>query len=160
MRILGIDYGDKKIGLSLSDPSGTLAFPYRLLRNNNPEDVISEIKNLVKEKDISEIIIGLPRNTNNSIGERGKITLDFVSKLQEKLAISVKTWDERFTTRQAKGFMNMANLTMKKRKEKEDMIAAQLILQNYLDYLKNLAKKSPPVTGVPIKLKHLLVLVI
>ena len=133
MRILGIDYGGKRIGLAISDPLGLTAqgLP-TLLRTNISEDV-SELQNLVKEKDIKEIVVGLPKNMNNTLGEKAEEVLKFIDYVKAHISVPIKTFDERLSTVMGNRFLKESNISEKKRKKKIDMVAAQLILQCYLD---------------------------
>ena len=138
MRILGFDLGTRTIGISLSDYTNTIATTYKTIIFNEREydSIIPEIKNIVHEFDVQKIVLGLPKNMNNSIGDRGLETLEFKKKLEDNLNIEVIMQDERLTTVQATNYMLEADISRKKRKKKVDSLAANIILQTYLDTMK------------------------
>lgn len=135
MRILGFDLGTRTLGISISDYTNTIATTYKTIRFNEKDydSIIPEIKNIVKEFDVTKIVLGLPKNMNNSIGDRGLETLEFKKKLEDNLNIEVVMQDERLTTVQATNYMLEADISRKKRKKKIDSLAANIILQTYLD---------------------------
>ena len=136
MRILGFDLGTRTLGISISDYINTIATTYKTIRFNEREydSIIPEIKNIVHEFNVQKIV--LPKNMNNSIGDRGLETLEFKKKLEENLNIEVIMQDERLTTVQATNYMLEADISRKKRKKKVDSLAANIILQTYLDTMK------------------------
>ena len=138
MRILGFDLGTRTLGISISDYINTIATTYKTIRFNEREydSIIPEIKNIVHEFNVQKIVLGLPKNMNNSIGDRGLETLEFKKKLEENLNIEVIMQDERLTTVQATNYMLEADISRKKRKKKVDSLAANIILQRYLDTMK------------------------
>ena len=138
MRILGFDLGTRTLGISISDYINTIATTYKTIRFNEREydSIIPEIKNIVHEFNVQKIVLGLPKNMNNSIGDRGLETLEFKKKLEENLNIEVIMQDERLTTVQATKYMLEADISRKKRKKKVDSLAANIILQTYLDTMK------------------------
>ena len=140
MRILGLDLGSKTLGISMSDLTATVASTFKTIRfeNENYTSLLKEVKLLVDEFKISEVILGLPKNMNNSIGPRGEITLAFQKQLLEYLDIPVIMQDERLSTVQATNYMIQADMSRKKRKEKVDSLAANIILQSYLDKKKGM----------------------
>jgi putative Holliday junction resolvase len=133
MRVLGLDVGQKRIGIAISDGLGLTA---QGLNTIEREDAKS-LENLIRENDVAEIVIGLPLNMNGSKGERAEDAILFGDALKVKFSLPVKMWDERLSTLYAEKEMLRGDLSRKKRKRLNDMLAAQLILQNYLD-----AKKS------------------
>lgn len=138
MRILGFDLGTRTLGISISDYTNTIATTYKTIRFNEREydSIIPEIKNIVHEFNVQKIVLGLPKNMNNSIGDRGLETLEFKKRLEENLNIEVIMQDERLTTVQATNYMLEADISRKKRKKKVDSLAANIILQTYLDTMK------------------------
>jgi len=132
-RILGIDYGEKRIGLAISDELGITAQSFRTIENRNNKQVVQELQKIIKEKNISEVVVGLPRSMRGTIEFKAKETIKFVDRLRGKIGIPVSTWDERLTTAAAEKSMKQANLSRKKRRKRVDKIAAQLILQGFLD---------------------------
>ncbi len=133
MRILGIDYGEKRIGLAISDPLGITAQGLPTIEYSNIQEALQKIMTIISEKEIGEIVIGLPKHMNNSLGESARAVLSFGERLKTHTGIPVKTLDERLTTARAHKAMLEGNLSRKQRNDRVDMIAAQLILQNYLD---------------------------
>lgn len=137
MRILAIDYGAKRMGLAVSDPLGITAqgIP-ALLRSTQIEDV-KRLLSLINEKGVEEVVIGLPKNMNNTLGEKATEVIEFIEILKKYISIPIYTFDERLTTVMGNKAMLEGNLSRKKRKDKIDTIAAQLILQGYIDSRKN-----------------------
>ena len=135
MRYLGIDLGSKTVGLAMSDPTRTIASTYKTIffKNEDYNSTIDEIKQIVEEYDIKKIIIGLPKNMNNTLGERALITTEYKNMLEEELDIPIIMFDERLTSVISNSILIEADMSRKKRKKKVDAIAAQLILQSYLD---------------------------
>lgn len=134
MRYLGLDLGTRTLGVSLSDLSNTIASAYKTIRfDGNYDTLIPEIKQMVLELNISKIVLGLPKNMNNSLGNRSLETLNFKEKIEKNLNIEVIMQDERLSTVEATHYMLEADLSRKKRKKKVDSLAANIILQTYLD---------------------------
>ncbi|WP_069997916.1 Holliday junction resolvase RuvX [Cellulosilyticum sp. I15G10I2] len=136
MRILGLDFGTKTTGVAVSDPFGWTAQGLEIIRRqdeNNLKPTLARLNELCSEYKVEKIVLGLPKNMNNSIGERGEKTLLFKEKLEAKLKIPVVVWDERLSTVAAEGFLLEADVSRKKRKQVIDKLAATIILQNYLD---------------------------
>ena len=135
MRILGLDLGTKTLGIAISDLSETIASTYKTIRfeEENYDSLIPELKQIIDTYQIKTIVLGLPKNMNNTIGDRGFVTLAFKEKLEQALAIEVIMQDERLSTVEATHYMIQADLSRKKRKQKIDSLAANIILQTYLD---------------------------
>jgi len=134
-RILGIDWGEKRIGLALSDPLGIIATGLSTVEKKLGFDLISYIKQLIAEQEIAKIILGFPKNMDGSVGPKGKEVLAFKESLEKAIDIPVILWDERLTTVSAQRSLREAEVKMKKGKKFLDKIAAVLILQNYLDHV-------------------------
>lgn len=134
--ILGVDFGDSRTGYAISDALGFSAHTYKTLAEKDMRRVAEHTAKLASEKCVDKIVVGLPKNMNGSIGERGKKTKRFVSLLKELTEIPIVLWDERLTTVSAHNLMNETNVRGRKRKENVDKIAAAFILQAYLDSLK------------------------
>ena len=134
MRILGIDFGEKRIGLALSDPLGFTAQGLKTLERKNIKQVLSEITETVKKNEVGEIVIGLPINMDGSHGFQAEEVMKFVAQLEAAAGVPVKTWDERLTSREANRLMIEEGLSRKKQRANSDRMAATLILQNYLEY--------------------------
>lgn len=138
MRYLGLDLGTKTLGVAVSDKTGLIATSLTILRHdNNYEYLIEELKKIIKEKEIETIVLGLPKNMNNTIGERGEMVLSFKEKLEESISLPVKLEDERLTTKVAENILISADVSRKKRKKVIDKMAANVILQSYLDRRNN-----------------------
>lgn len=132
MRYIGLDLGTKTLGISLSN--GVIASNYKTLRHNEDYDyLVSEVEKIVKEEHIQKIVLGFPKNMNNSIGERANITLEFKKKLEEVCKLEVIMEDERLTSKVANQVLINADTSRKKRKERVDGVASVIILQSYLD---------------------------
>jgi len=132
LRYIGLDLGTKTLGISLSN--GIIASNYMTLRHNEEyERMAMEVKNIVLEKHIDKIVLGFPKNMNNSVGERANITLDFKKMLEDLTNLEVILEDERLTSKVANDILINASTSRKKRKEKVDGVASVIILQSYLD---------------------------
>lgn len=137
MRILGLDVGEKTIGVAVSDPLGLTAQGICTIKRRSLNVDIDEINKYVVEYGCELIVIGLPKNMNGTIGPSGEKVLKLAEKIQERLDIKVDTWDERLTTVAAHRVMLEADLSRNKRKKIVDKLAAMYILQGYLDRLSN-----------------------
>lgn len=133
MRILGIDYGDARIGIALSDELGILASPLKTYQSQSMRKDIDYIATLAKEKNCGKIVIGLPLNMNGTEGDRVSKTKSFGNVLEKVAGIPVVYKDERLTTVQVERVFEQANVKKDKRKQIVDKTAAVLILQSYLD---------------------------
>lgn len=135
MRCLGLDLGSKTLGIAISDMTNTIATIYTTLRFDEDDygSLISQLKDIILKNDIDVIVLGLPKNMNNTLGKRAEITLDFKEKLEKQLLVKVTLMDERLTSVISNNVMIEADMSRKKRKKKVDGIAAQIILQDYLD---------------------------
>ena len=136
MRILGIDYGHKRLGLALSDEGETLASPLAVYQRRDLDRDLAFLAQLVEEKEVGRIVVGLPRNMDGSLGEMAQKVLAFVDTLKKKTHLPVDTFDERLSTAEAERVLIQANLSRKRRKNLKDSLAAVLILQGYLESLK------------------------
>lgn len=135
MRILGIDYGDKRIGIAISDPLGLTGQPVAVIgKRATHEEDIQEINQIIKQYEgVDEIVVGLPKTTAGEIGEQAKKVQVFIEALKSKFKIKITPWDERFSTAAAERMLISAGLSREKRKKVIDKSAASLILQGYLD---------------------------
>ena len=135
MRILGLDFGTKTTGVAVSDPLGFTAQGLEILRRTdsyNLKPTINRIKEICEEYKVEKIVLGFPKNMNNTEGERCQHTLVFKKKLEQALALPVDLWDERLTTMEAENVLLAADVSRGRRKQVIDKLAAVLILQNYL----------------------------
>lgn len=136
LRILGLDYGTKTTGVAVSDPLGFTAQGLEIIRRTdefNIKPTINRIAELCAQYQVEKIVLGLPKNMNNTIGERGEATMVFKTKLENKLKLPVELWDERLSTVSAENMLIAADVSRGKRKQVIDKVAATIILQNYLD---------------------------
>lgn len=135
MKILALDFGSKTLGVAGSDMTQTVASKIGtiIIDNLNYKKSINELKSLIDFSLYEKIVLGLPKNMDGSIGKQAQDTLKFKKLLEKELSIEVVLWDERLTSKMANSMMINADLSRKKRKQKEDYIAATIILQSYLD---------------------------
>ncbi|MBN3525734.1 Holliday junction resolvase RuvX [Paenibacillus apiarius] len=134
MKILGLDYGDRKIGVAVSDAFGWTAQGLEVIVQRKPEDVMRRIGEIVREHGVEEIVLGLPKNMNGTIGPRGELSKSFAEQLQQSFGLPVHLWDERLSTVSAERTLLEADVSRKKRRQVVDKMAATIILQTYLDY--------------------------
>jgi putative holliday junction resolvase len=132
-RSLGIDFGTRRIGLALSDPTGTLASPLPFLENNGAQEVVSRLKELVATREIETIVVGLPRNMDGTYGASAEKVRSFVAQIQPHISAKILTQDERLTTSQASRDLAQMGLSQKELRQKVDSSSATLILQQFLD---------------------------
>ena len=139
MKYLGLDLGTRTLGLSISDLTHTIASTYKTIRyeENDYDFLLEELKKIIEQEKIEKLVLGLPKNMNNTIGESAERCLNFKKLLEEKLNIEVDMQDERLTTVEAHNYMIEANMSRKKIKQKIDSLAANIILQTYLDRKKD-----------------------
>lgn len=133
MRILGIDYGTKRIGLAMSDPLEIIAQGLPTLERTDIDSDINKLCELVNENGIATIVMGLPKNMNNTLGEKAREVLRFVEIMKTRISVPIEMLDERLSTVMGNNALRQGKLSLKKRKKKVDMVAAQLILQKFLD---------------------------
>jgi len=134
MKTLGLDLGEKRIGVAVSDESGQIALPTATLSGDQPAgEVIADILNIASQHKARKIVIGMPTSLSGEAGPAAQKTAQFARALAAETNIPVITWDERLTTALAEKAMISANVRRQKRRQKIDKVAATLILQNYLD---------------------------
>lgn len=138
MRYIGLDLGTKTLGVAVSDKTETIASAITTLRfsENNPEEVLDDLTKIMEEYKVGAIVIGLPKNMNNSLGFAAERTKEFVKVLNNTYNIPVYEQDERLSSVTANNILLQADISRKKRKSKVDTVAATVILQNYLDIRK------------------------
>jgi len=135
LKILGIDYGEKKVGVAISDDTKTISTPYSVV-DTQKTDIVSEIKKIAEAESVEKIVVGMPLNMNGSYGERANLTKEFIDKLAENIELEIVEWDERLSTKFSDRILNKAKVKGRKKKKKViDKIAATFILQGYLDSL-------------------------
>ena len=138
MRVLGLDFGSKTVGVALSDPLLVTAQGLEIIRRDKENKIrktLARIQEIVETNEVDRIVLGFPKNVNNTIGERGNKTLEFKEMLEKRLNIPVIMWDERLTTVSADKTMMEVGVRREDRKQYVDSIAATFILQGYLDSL-------------------------
>ena len=135
-RIMGVDYGDARTGIAVSDLLCSLVGTTTVIHSRNPEKTVAAICDLVKEKDVGEIVVGLPKNMDGTEGARAELCRAFAQRLEEVTGLPVKLWDERRTTVEAHNILSQHNYHGKKRKDTVDAVAASLILEGYLAFRK------------------------
>ena len=136
-KIMGIDYGDARIGVAFSDIMQTIVGEAYTIFEHNPSRGLEKICELIREKGISKVVLGYPRNMDGSIGPRAEKSAALKAKLESACNVDVILWDERRTTVDAHRILSESGTRGKKRKERVDAVAATLILQGYLDSLHN-----------------------
>ncbi len=134
MRILGIDIGTVRIGVALSDAMGWTAQPLEVIRRTRPENDLDRLAELAALHDVEEIVIGLPYNMNGSAGPMAALAREFALKMQERLGLPVREWDERLSSAAAERALLEGDVRRNKRKQVIDKVAAAIILQGYLDH--------------------------
>ena len=140
MRILGLDYGSKTVGVAVSDPLGFTAQGVEIIRRkseNKVRQTLARSEELIAQYPVEEIVLGLPKNMNNTLGDRAEKSLELKETLERRTGLPVVMWDERLTTVSANRVLMETGVRRENRKEHVDEIAAVFILQGYLDYLAN-----------------------
>ena len=136
MRIMGLDYGSKTVGVAISDPLGYTAQGIEIIRREKEtklRQTLARIEALIKEDEVDSIVLGFPKNMNNTIGDRAEKSLEFKEMLEKRTGLSVVMWDERLTTVEANRTLMEGKVRREDRSKYVDMLAAVYILQGYLD---------------------------
>jgi len=136
MKIMGIDYGDARTGVAISDLLCTIVGTTTVLPSRNPEKLMADLVRLTKENQIGEIVVGLPKNMDGTEGSRAQLCREFAQTLKDATGLPVAMWDERRTTVEAHNILSIHNYHGKKRKETVDAVAASLILEGYMAFKK------------------------
>lgn len=147
MRYMGLDYGSRTVGVAISDMLLCTAQPKEIIRRkeeNKLRKTLARIEELIVEYDVTQIVLGLPVNMDTSVGERAQMALLFKEKLERRTGLPVHMLDERLTTVEADEIMDELGIKGRDRKDHVDMIAAELILQDYLDNVVNKGKNGNP----------------
>ena len=134
MRIMGVDYGDARTGIAVSDLLGSLVGWTTVIHSRNMDKTLAELTKLVEERQVEEIVVGLPKNMDGTEGARAELCREFASRVEQVTGLPVKMWDERRTTVEAHNILSQHNYHGKKRKETVDAVAASLILEGYLAF--------------------------
>jgi putative Holliday junction resolvase len=132
-RLLGVDYGQVRVGLAISDAGRIIASPLVTYTRRTPEEDAVWIRNLVEREEVAEFVVGLPVHLDGREGQKAAEARAFGRWLADATGLPVVFWDERFTTVEAEGFLTAAGLTNQRRKARRDRVAAQILLQSYLD---------------------------
>ncbi|MDP6903321.1 MAG: Holliday junction resolvase RuvX [Verrucomicrobiota bacterium] len=133
MKILAIDHGDKRMGIAASDPLGMMAHPLEFIPSEPFDEFLIRLKEILAERETEQIIVGMPRNMDGSIGPQALKVEDFVAVLKKSVTVPVRTWDERLTTVVAEDKLREAGVNMRDAKKKVDASAAAVMLQDYMD---------------------------
>ena len=133
-RIMGVDYGDARTGIAVSDLLCSLVGTTTVIHSRNMDKTITQICAMVKDSDVGEIVVGLPKNMDGTDGVRAELCREFAQKLEEATGLPVTMWDERRTTVEAHNILSQHNYHGKKRKDTVDAVAASLILEGYLAF--------------------------
>jgi len=135
MRILAIDHGSVRMGIAISDELGIIAQPLEFIPAEPFDKFLGRLKALIQEKQVEQIVVGIPRNMDGSYGPAALTVQTFLAVLKDSLTVPIRGWDERLTSVQANRFLSQAAVKGKKRREKVDQTAAAILLQSYLDAL-------------------------
>lgn len=141
MRIMGIDYGDARTGVALSDLMCSIVGSTCVVPSRNREKAVTDLVKIAKDNAVTEIVVGLPKNMDGTEGIRAELCKEFAGILGEATGLPVAMWDERRTTVEAHNILSQHNYHGKKRKNTVDAVAASLILEGYLAYRKNMERK-------------------
>ncbi len=142
-KVIGVDLGEKRIGVAASDELGLTAQGLTCLERKTRPELLAELCRLIKERGAELTVVGLPRHMSGELGPKAREAMEFAEKLKELSGVEVSLWDERLTTRQAERSMLEGDLSRKKRAKRRDIIAAQLILQSFLDSQREDGQREP-----------------
>ena len=134
MRIMGVDYGDARTGIAVSDLLCSIVGSTTVIHSRNDEKTIAKICELIQQNQVGEIVLGLPKNMNGTEGPRAELCREFAKKLEDATGLPVTMWDERRTTVEAHNILSQHNYHGKRRKDTVDAVAASLILEGYLNF--------------------------
>ena len=133
-RVMGIDYGDARTGIAVSDLLCSIVGSTTVIHSRNNDKTVAQIKELIAQHDVGELVMGLPKNMDGTEGARAQLCREFAQRLEQETGLSVKLWDERRTTVEAHNILSAHNYHGKKRKNTVDAVAASLILEGYLAF--------------------------
>lgn len=134
MRIMAVDYGDARTGVAVSDLICSIVGFTTVIHSRNPDKTLAELARLAKEREVSQLVVGLPKNMDGTEGARAQLCREFAQRLEEATGLPVALWDERRTTVEAHNILSQHNYHGKKRKDTVDAVAASLILEGYLAF--------------------------
>jgi putative holliday junction resolvase len=137
MRIMGLDVGSRTIGVAISDELGITAQGLKTISRKSSQDDLEELTRIIHQFEVEKLVVGLPRNMDGTLGKQAEIIFKWIKSVQARLSLPIVTWDERLSTVGATKILLEADLSRKKRKGVIDKIAAVLILQGYLDQMRN-----------------------
>lgn len=143
MRSLGLDVGDKRIGIALSDPDGLMAVPLTIIAAADDKAAVAEIGRLVEQYKVERMVIGLPRSLSGDIGRQADKVTAFAERLGNAIGVGIQLWDERFSTVAVDKLMAGAGTKRRKRKQHRDALAAAFILQGFLDSCRSERGQEP-----------------
>ena len=136
MRVMAVDYGDARTGVAISDPTGFLAGYTTVIRSRSQDQVVQELSRLIREQGVDRVVMGFPRNMDGTEGPRGALYREFAALLEKETGLPVALWDERRTTIEAHAILHAGGKKMKAHKKTVDAVAATLILESYLTFLR------------------------
>jgi putative Holliday junction resolvase len=142
LKVLGIDYGEKRIGLAATDEAGLMAHGMETLVRRGDDSDFERLAGIVRSERIERVVVGMPYNMDGSAGFKAKEVETFIDQLAGRVDVPIETWDERLSTARAEREMLAADMTRKKRSRRRDRLAAQFILQGYLDSHPELTKDT------------------
>lgn len=134
MRIMAVDYGDARTGVAVSDLLCSIVGSTTVIHSRKPDKTLAELARLAKEREVSQLVVGLPKNMDGTEGARAQLCREFAQRLEEATGLPVALWDERRTTVEAHNILSQHNYHGKKRKDTVDAVAASLILEGYLAF--------------------------
>lgn len=137
MRIMAVDYGDAHTGVAISDPTGMLAGWTTTIDSWNQDTVVERLEEIIRQREVDAVVLGYPKNMNDTKGERVRKSEALAMRLEAETGLSVHLWDERLTTVDAHRILSVNGRRGKRRKQQVDAVAATLILEGYLGYLRN-----------------------
>lgn len=141
---MGLDIGSRTIGVAISDELGITAQGLKTIERKSFETDLRELNGIIRQFEIKKIVVGLPKNMDGTLGKQAAIVFKWIKSIQQRLALPIVTWDERLSTVGASKILLEADLSRKRRREVIDKIAAVLILQGYLDQMRNRKDEPPP----------------
>ncbi len=145
-RIMGLDVGSRTIGVAISDELGITAQGLKTIRRKSSEEDMKELSQIIDQFEIKKLVVGLPKNMDGSLGKQAEIVFKWIKSVQQKLSLPIVTWDERLSTVGASKILLEGDVSRKKRKGVIDKVAAVLILQGYMDQIRNRRDESLPST--------------
>lgn len=140
MKIIAVDFGDSRTGIAMCDKTEMLASPLCVIHEKDFDECVKKTSEIIKENKADIVVVGYPKNMNNTVGERAEKCTLFSEKVKEITGVAVELWDERCTTVSAHNYLNTTNTRGKKRKAVVDAVAATIILESYMGYRKNSGK--------------------